>query len=329
MSIEDVNYSSLENIRKKVRILTSSPSENQLKTSKIDYYINTFILYSFPEDIKLFNLKKTLTFYTSPNIDTYSTNITDPNKPLYNFKNRYSFTGEPAYIHGIRSIFTQDRSQFFRLYPFVNNTETLGYGDGVTPIFTGTLSSKPVLRNNVLISSVDNNGNALQVWDNGEGILYGDVSTPGSIDYVTGVYSLNFTLAPASSQKVEAKTVPYNASIPTAILYFDNSFILRPVPDNVYAVNLEVYARPTELENLDDMPELSQHWEYIAYGAAKKVFEDRRDQEGKMEIMDAFKELEEQVRTKASMQLSEQRASTIYSDKKFWGYTNFPFGWRY
>jgi hypothetical protein len=327
MPIEDLNYSSLAEIRKKVRTLTSSPSVNQLTDAKIDHYINTFVLYSFPEDIKLFNLKKTITFYTKPNIDTYETNLTDPNEPLYNFKNRYSFTGEPAYINGVRCLFTQDRSQFFRLYPFVNYAQTIGYGDSINTTFSGTLQNIPVLRGNVTLSSVDNNGDALQVWDDGEGVLNGDVTSPGTIDYVTGAYNFTFTLAPGAAEEVKSKTVPYNPSLPLVLLFFDAKFMLRPIPDDVYAVNLEVYARPSELLDATDMPELSQHWEYIAYGASKKIFEDRRDPESKAEIMDAFKELEEQVRTKSTMQLSEQRASTIYSDKKYFGYLNFP--WRY
>ena len=328
MPIEDLQYSSLTNIIRKIRRITSSPSVQQITDADIQHYINTFVLYSFPEDIKLFNLKKTITFYTNPNVEEYTTNLTDPNEPLYNFKNRYSFTGEPCYINGIRSIFTQDRSQFFRQYPAQNYTTTIGTGDGVNAVFAGTLQNFPVLRNRVIFSSVDNNGNGLQVWDDGNGLLYGDVGAPGTIDYITGAYNLTFTLAPAAAVDVLAKTVPYVASTPMAVLFFDSSFIIRPVPDGVYSVNLEVYARPDELLLAGDMPELSQHWEYIAYGAAKKIFEDRRDMEGRQSIAPILEELEGQVRAKSTMQLSNQRASTIYEDKGYFGSWSFPFGWR-
>lgn len=328
MPIEDATYSTLQNIIRKVRRITSSPSPLQITDADIQHYINIYVLYNFPEDIKLFNLKKTITFYTNPNVQEYTTNLTDPNEPLYNFKNRYSFTGEPCYINGIRSIFTQDRSQFYRQYPQQLYTTTIGSGDGANTIFAGTLTNFPILRNNCIFSSVDNNGNGLQVWDDGNGLLYGDVAAPGNIDYVTGVYNLTFTLAPAAGQDVLSKTVPYNPSTPMAVLFFDESFIVRPVPDGVYAINLEVYARPDELLNAGDMPELSQHWEYIAYGAAKKIFEDRRDMEGRESIMPILKELEDQVRAKSTMQLSNQRSSTIYEDKGYFGSWSFPFGWR-
>ena len=238
MAIEDASYSTLENIRRKIRRITSSPSPNQLNDADIDHYINTFVLYGFPEDIKLFNLKKTFTFYTAKNVETYETNLTDPNDPLYNFANRYTFTGEPVYVNGVRVSFLQDRTQFYSVYPFPLMSYTIGSGDGVTAAFTGTLPDTPFYRNNVVISSIDNNGNSLQVYDDGEGNLYGDVGFPGSINYTTGVYSLSFTLSPGSGQNVRAKVCPYIPSRPRMLLFFDKKFTLRPVPDDDYPVNM-------------------------------------------------------------------------------------------
>lgn len=329
MPIEDLNYSTLTNIIRKVRRIISSASSSQITDADITHYINDFVLYGFPEDIKLFNLKKTLTFYTSKNIDIYETNLTDPNEPLYNFYNRYTFCGEPIYVNGIRSVFMQDRSQFYALYPSIMSTNTIGTGDGITTNFTGILSSVPVMRNNVIFSSVDNNGSSLQVWDDGNGLLYGDVAFPGTIDYVTGAYNLTFTLAPAVTESVSSKTVYYTASIPRTVLFYDKQFIVRPIPDDVYAINVEVYKRPDELLSTAQMPELAQHWKYIAYGAALEIFADRRDNDSRMEKMQRYQELEQEVRAKATMQLSQQKASTIYDNKSYYGNNNFPFGWRY
>ena len=320
-------------------MLTSSPSTNQLTDAKIDHYINVFVLYSFPEDIKMFNLKKTITFYTSPYIDLYGNNVINSTDPLFNFKNRYSFTGEPCYVNGVRVLFTQDRSQFFRQYPMLNYGEIIGSNTG-SGYFSGTLQNVPVLQNNVFFTSVDSNGMGVTLKDvprydtgtTGNPTLIGDLVTPndnnshGTINYETGLYAVSINAALGA--EVKAKYVAYSASMPLMVLYFDGSFTLRPVPDDVYSINLEVYSRPSELLVSTDMPELSQHWEYIAYGASKKIFEDRRDLDSKSEIMEAFKELEEQVRTKSTMQLSEQRASTIYSDKSYYGNLNFPFGLR-
>lgn len=327
MAIEDASYSTLENIRRKIRRITSSPSPNQLNDADIDHYINMFVLYGFPEDIKLFNLKKTFAFYTAKNQETYESNLTDPNDPLYNFANRYTFTGEPVYVNGVRVNFTQDRTQFYSVYPAPLTSYTIGTGNGITAAYMGTLSATPFLRNNVVFSSIDNNGNSLQVYDDGEGNLYGDVGTPGTINYTTGVYSFAFTLAPASGENIISKVCPYVASRPRMILFFDKKFTLRPVPDDVYPVVMEVYQRPDELISSTQMPELSQHWEYIAFGAARKIFSDRRDYESRAQIQAEFEELEQQVRAKATMQLSQNKAVTFYNSlpNNVWD----PFKWPY
>ena len=61
--------STLTAIQQKVRRLTRSPSEAQLTTAQLNQYINTFVLYDFPEQIRLLNLRTTFSFYTEPYID--------------------------------------------------------------------------------------------------------------------------------------------------------------------------------------------------------------------------------------------------------------------
>jgi len=50
--------SNLQTIQQKVRRLTRSPSEAQLTDAQLNQYINTFVLYDFPEQIRTFNLLK-------------------------------------------------------------------------------------------------------------------------------------------------------------------------------------------------------------------------------------------------------------------------------
>ena len=78
-------YATLQAIQTKVRRLTRSPSESQLSTVDLNNYINTSILYDFPEHLRLFKLRTVLTFYTHPYQDVYYTNPTDQDDPLYNF----------------------------------------------------------------------------------------------------------------------------------------------------------------------------------------------------------------------------------------------------
>ena len=70
--------STLLQIQQKVRLITRKPSEQQLTTDQLNQYINTFIMYYFPQHLKLYNLRKTFKFYTQPNVDYYPVTTDDP-----------------------------------------------------------------------------------------------------------------------------------------------------------------------------------------------------------------------------------------------------------
>ena len=167
---ETLSY--LSEIRVLVRRLTRSPSASQLSDTDIDKYVNTFVLYDFPEHLKMTYLRTTFTFYTTPYIDTYSTVSSPTTSPLYNFKNKYQVVAGPMYVAGRPMFFTQSREQFLAMHPMtmqIRDTGTLG--DGINTVFTGTLSNVPIIRNNVCFTSIDANNNAIVLKDNGFGFL--------------------------------------------------------------------------------------------------------------------------------------------------------------
>jgi len=301
--------STLAAIRTKVRRLTRSPSEAQITTDEIDEYINTFVLYDFPEHLRLFSLRTTLEFYTEPNIDTYLESTTPE---LAGFKDEYITIHDPVYIAGRQVFLSQSRDQFYGLYPLTNSLLNVGTGDGATVLFSGTLSAFPVLSNNVVFSAVDVNGQGLAAYDVGGGVFAGD--GVGTIDYTTGVWTMTFNNAPEAGGIIQAQVIPYKASIPTAMLFFENKFTLRPVPDRPYKVSVEVNRRPTDLLLAGDEPLMEQWWQYIAYGAAKKVFEDRTDIDSIQMIMPEFKQQELLVLRKTIVMQTKERVKTIYTD---------------
>ncbi len=93
-------------IRKKVRRLTASASENALSTADIDQYINTFYSQDFPYGIKTDQMRSVYVFYTEPYRDRYPLDI------YYNQGVR-----APMYVDGIIGNFTKDRQQFFNVWP--------------------------------------------------------------------------------------------------------------------------------------------------------------------------------------------------------------------
>lgn len=320
--------STLADIRTKVRRLTRTPSTAQLSVVQLDDYINTFVLYDFPEHLRLFTLRETLTFYTIPFVDTYPTLAVPATDPLSNFANRYITIHPPVYIGGRLSTLYQDREGFFSRFPLNQTEETVGNGDGVVTAFAGTLNATaiPFLPGTVTIGSVDANGNALTLRDVQTGPRVGNLIIPddatvvaGTINYVTGVFTFDFNLVgyapPANGEDVIIAQRPYQEAWPHSILYFNNIFTLRPVPDKVYSVDVEMYLRPTELLTAGQSPELEQWWQYIAYGSAKKIFEDRMDMQSVQMIMAEFKQQERLVLRRTIVQQTNERVATIYTEQ--------------
>ena len=323
----DNTLSTLEQIRTKVRRLTRSPSTTQLSTSDIDSYVNNFILYDFPETLRTFDLRTKLTFFTSPYVDTYQTNTVNADDPLYNFKNKFTTIHPPAYVAGYQVMLSQSQEQFYNAYPNLNNSEIVGTGDGITTFFTGTLAAKPIVPNEVTFTSIDPNGVGLVLVDEpiydpvtGLQTLTGNLITPntlfshGTINYLTGVYAITIT-TPALGQSIYCQAVPYVPARPMSILYFEDKFIVRPIPDMPYRVEMEAFIRPTELLNATDEPILAQWWQYIAYGAAKKVFEDRMDMDSLQLIIPEYKHQERLINRKIIVQQSNERVSTIFTEQ--------------
>ena len=332
----DTTLSTLQQINIKVRRLTRSPSASQITDAQINDYVNTFILYDLPENLKLFSLHKTFSFCCDPYIDKYSTNTTDPTNQFYNFKNQYLSIKKQITIAGFPAMLSESREQFYGIYPLTFSINTIGYGDGVTTNFSGFLTSAtsgfgggfvPIIRGEVLFSSVDTLSNGLAAVDIPiAGQTQGNLVTPtsiynttptlvGLIEYVTGAYALSFPTAPQAGKAITSQTIPFVPARPQALLYFDDTFILRPVPDAPYKITMECFVRPSVLLNTTDMPQLSQWWQYIAYGAAKKIFEDRMDTDSLQMIMPEYKNQERLVERRTIVNAASERTATIFTEQ--------------
>jgi hypothetical protein len=327
--VPDLTLSTLAQIRIKVRRLTRSPSVTQLSTQQIDDYINTFILYDFPE----ITVDTTLVFYTHPNIDVYETNTFNLTDPLYNFKNVYLSVKPPIYLAGQEIPISQSSEEFFRSFPKYVQSQDIGVGDGLVNGWAGTLNTFPILPDSITFSSVDVNNAALILKDVPQinpvtGVIenVGEIVTPdslvhmGNINYETGQYIIAFPAAPDVGALVISQFTPYVPGKPIAVLYEDNKFTFRPVPDKTYRVEIGAFKRPSELLAAHLMPDLAQWWQYIAYGASKKIFEDRMDVESVDAITPEFSRQRALVLQKMVVQQSTQRTSTIYSEN---GYSMF------
>ena len=310
----------LQDIRNKVRRLTRSPTQDQLPDAEIDFQVNDFMLNDMPEHMRIFALRTSFSWQCQPNVDTYATDATASVEALVGFDQNYITVHQPIFIAGQSSFYCEDRGEFYGRFPIVQQFVQIGQGNGViSGTFNFTLPSIPILQNQVLISSVDINNNALSATDVPINATTGNLidtqtqNVLGTINYITGVIAITFAVAPANLESIVAMVVPYVAQRPTSIMYFDDTFVLRPVPDKPYTINFDAYIRPTALLNGTDTPKLRQWWKYIAYGTSKLIFEDRSDMESVETIMPEFEEQARLVNRRTIVQYTSKRTPTIYA----------------
>ncbi len=354
----------LTQIQQKVRRLTRSPSTAQLSDADLNNYVNTFLEYDFPENLRTFNLLTDFSFYTNPGQDVYNTDEASfagaTNNPLYNFQNKYITNNPPVYIAGFGSRWFQSPERFYAIYPKVNSIQLIGTGDGTAGAFTGTVNANQsiipptsnqfiyLLQNNVTFSAIgspavnEREGMAMvdvplvdaatgfklnigNLYD-ANGSLYNDpingprtipptvVDPTNTINYLTGVFTVTFPMNTISGTPINSQTVPVNTALPQSVMFYSNTFTIRPVPDQAYRINFEVRQRPVALLATNQAPELEEWWQYIAYGAAMKIFQDRMDLDSVQLIAPEYRRQETLCLRRTLVQNATQRTTTIYAE---------------
>ncbi len=348
----------LDTIKTKVRRLTRSPSLSQLSEADLEQYINTFIVYDFPEHLRTFNLRTPFTFVCNPyqcdypiDEESFGGNTTNQ---LFDFQNKYVTIYPPVYIGGFQVLYSQSREQFFQIYPKINSKQTIGtLGDGVTTQFTGVVNSSQgnlpspaqnqqlcLLPGQVLFSSIDSLNEGISLIDvplvdasTGFQFPKGNLYVPGTeptvgesvlnpsnnINYLTGEYTITFggdtPVAPGAGQQIYSQTVPQQPSIPMAMLFYGNKITLRPMPDQPYRVEMEVFQNPIALLSGNSSPQLKEWWQYISYGTARKIFQDRMDVDSVALIEPEYKKQEMLCMRRTLVEYANERTATIYSDQ--------------
>lgn len=332
-------------ILQKARRLIGLPRPEQISDNDLTDYLDSFYLYDLPAQFRNLKLKDRYTFVTTRGIDTYAFN-----------SEGYTSIEQPAYCMKREIALFQDPWSFFALnfnWQYQNN---FAYGDstiGQGP-YTGFTSAKPIIRSvnnnpvfaanpnypasrvqNILITVNNSLGETQNVTDDGFGNLIqvlstGTVLNAGTINYETGAISVTFNVPVDQGQPIQIQYNPTTLSIPLSILFFQNQFTLRPVPDRGYTIELIAYRQPSQALSQTPgglgSPELKEWWELIAVGIAKKFYEDTRDDENIMSMDKMLKEKYSLAETRNYAQLGTQRISTLFADQLTNNYGNIGFG---
>ena len=326
--------STLANIRTKIRRLTGRTSTSDITDAQLDDYVNTYYIYDFPETLRENTLRTTFEFMTTPNVHLYPLadmpvewgGITESAVNVY-----YDFQ-PPYYVAGYPVSWTQSPAQFNSWYPPVAQLQQSVVGDGTPGPYTIQFTGYPILQDSVSVGVIDDTGDTVKLVDSPVSRETGNlvfinttVLATGSVDYLTGEITVTFANNIPLGEPIAAFAVQYNASRPQSILFYNNTFEIRPVPNAPYLVRGLAYITPTLLITSGQSPELKQWWQLLAYGAAKKIFEDVQDTDGINGLMPALKEQENLVLRRSIVQNTVMRTPTIFSEgRAYSGWGTWP-----
>lgn len=348
----------LADIRTKVRRITGRPSSTQIADSDIDKYINTFYVFDMPEHLKMESLRYNYQFTTTANIPTYDmptgTYLTNM-PPVF-------IAGYQSYMTQSRQNFFRVNPELNLLQQAVYT------GNGTAGPYTGQLlSSTPIIPGfkpnppgaytiwsaandipaaflnwNIVVSALGTPNStsgiapSITLIDDGQGNLFAPTDTSinpasarGSINYTTGAISItNFTAAIPSGNAINVQYIPYVASRPQSVVFFQDQIIVYPVPDQAYTVSFEAYKYPTAFLASDTLgltsPQVNEWWQLLAYGASDKIFADNGDFENMAKFRPLLDEQMNLCLRRTIVQQTSERAATIYTEQT--QPSQYPFG---
>ena len=331
----------LQRIRNSTRNITGRKSINQLSQPRLDDFINDFYLYDFPERLKTLQLEGWFRFNTKPNVSrypligTFSSGRPSPapegigtpetaeiEEAIVKIDDIY-FVNRPAYMDGYQISFMQDPQTFYRYWPDLKFIEVAKVGDGTTGPYTFTLTQLPAQKGSVIISA-----NAQSTRDNGD--LDDDgvgewlaTGFAGTVNYTSGAVSITFPNIVDNNVNIEAHYYPYVASRPRDVLFYEQFFEFRPIPDRAYEFRVHSQRRPTAMAAANDPPEFIEWCNLISYGAALKIFIEDGDWDEYRNLYPIFSEQKNLAQRRALKQLRDERVATPYdafqvSQTSFW-----------
>lgn len=337
----------LQDIIEKVREVSASGNSLQVTDEKIIKYINSYYLYDLPNDLRNIKLEDTYTLNTIQGVDVYPfdyehwSTIKGPcycgkiNIAFFQDKTtfyRYNFNSQQleTFASGDGTVGPYSgTTQATPIVKSVNNnpmvstpTSSTGvFPSGYPPIFSENNISRI---QNILIAANTANS-SLRVTDDGAGNLIGDCVAGGTINYQTGaIANLNFTQVIPSGNDINIQYLQAVEGQPYSVLFYQNQIVVRPVPDQSYTIEMVGQRQPSQvllgtssstIPNLNGRPEELYWWELIAFGVAKKLYQDRLDTDG-VQMMDAFlQEKISEARTRTYAQIGTRSISTMFRDE--------------
>lgn len=330
-----------------VRRIIKQPNPETISDSTIGDYLNRFYVYDMPARIQLFEMKTQYTLELTPNVDQYNAPITYlPGGAVIPTFNSYL---TPAYVDGYQIVMQQSHDQWMKLFPNRVYNSYQQNGTGITGPYAFDLYEPPVIQghrdfnlqppgntvnpgglqeglltSSVYVTAIDVNGNLNTAQDDPESATSGNLiqydplnpqdspSIVGTVNYLTGAISVTFLYNIPATSAINTQSIPYTAGRPQAMLFFDNTFSFRPIPDKPYLFQIDAYYNPAAFLNTSNAFPYRYMTEYLARGTARKILQDYGDVEQMQLYEPMFREQENFVLRKTYRQVSNTRVATIF-----------------
>ncbi len=347
---------SLSMMRTTVRKMTARYTPQQMTDGQIDQYINLFMTLMLPEHFKNIKLTKPYVFTTTPNVDTYDFPYeANPIEPETGNTTTVSPGNiqitPPVRCQGYLLRYFQDKTTFYNIWPNLSVNQQIGVGSGTADFnYTGTIPSTPFYRAQLdIFGNVTEAAVVISAFDSGSAsntnyvltdeplpdsdvgnLVESDGTVVGSVNYITGDYDFivsGSAVLPATAN-IFAAVVPYQASRPVDILFYNQQIVLRPCPAQIYQIEFQISQQPTALILNNSAPELNEWYLFICAGAAKLIYTDFPDDEGMAYVMPIFQEQLQIANRRTLKQIGTQRAATIFSQPGR-PFTNWFYGTQY
>ncbi|SRR5258706_535399 len=228
-----------------------------------------------------------------------------------------SVNNDPGTSSNQNLYFPQGRVQNILITANVIGANGVGETQNITDDGQGNL---------IQIFQTSNNTNQEYGWTYYRQYASSTPTIPGNatINYQTGqIIGLAFAQSIPAGTPIQIQYNPKKFSIPLAIMFYQDQFTLSPTPDSGYTIELTCYRQPIQALLASDMngnPELSEWWEILSVGAAKKIFEERLDSDGVIFIDKMLKERYDIIETRTYAQIGQERINTIYTDQLTYNY---------
>lgn len=136
----------------------------------------------------------------------------------------------------------------------------------------------------------------------------------GTVNYVVG--NIFFTLPQPlqAGTNLSMNVSQYQPGRPYSVLFWNNYFIVRPIPKYIHKVEVDTYLTPVQFMSANDNPILLQWSLYLAYGCAAEILRRRQDTAGLANVMEGFKRQEDLVLERQGTEELYQRNKNIFSE---------------